>query len=226
MKLDSKDRDNIIAKYSEAFAQYGYSSQSVLWGIEEKQIIRFDILTSQYDFTDKTVLDIGCGFGDMAKYLSNKFTNVKYIGVDINEAIIGEARKNFQDNENIKFYLGDFSTINITENIDYVVLSGTFNIAYTQVDQYEFVESYIKESLNYAKDGLAFNFLSDKVNFTVEGYSNFNPERILGIAYKYTRNVALLNNYMPFDFTLFMMKDDSFDDKRIFNLYNKRNEGK
>lgn len=219
MQLGDKDRENILGQYSSAYNQYGYSSQSVLWGIEEKQFIRFDVLTSRFDFEGKSVLDIGCGFGDLATYLRGKYTQIDYCGIDINPDLIGKAKEVFSGVKDTAFVLGDFGAYSFDRSFDYILLSGTFNIALKEVDQYDFAEGYIRKAMALCNEGLAFNFLSDKVNFIVDGFANYAPERMLAIAYQFSRNVVLQNDYMPFDFSLFIQKDDSFDERRVFNEY-------
>lgn len=224
MELGNNDKARVLQEYNEAYQKHGYSPKTVLWGKEEKQNIRLEVLTSMYDFEGKSVLDIGCGFGDLNKILSKKYKDYKYLGIDINEQLVKEANEMNKDRENINFTVGDFGEYEFDQKLDYAVLSGTFAFSLEDKDQYEHVEEYIKKSLEICNDGLAFNFVSDRVNFKVDGYYNYNVEKIISIAYKYSRNIVMRSDYMPFDFSLFIFKDDSFDDDRIFNEYRKKNK--
>jgi hypothetical protein len=93
-------------------------------------------------------------------------------------------------------------------------------------NNYEFIEQVIKKALSITKDGFAFNFLSDKVDFyKCDDTFHSSLEKILAIAYKYSRNIILRNDYMPFEFSLFIFKDDSFhSEDTVFNLYKENNK--
>ena len=79
------------------------------------------------------------------------------------------------------------------------------------------------KALSICRDGLAFDFLSDKVGYQNSQTFHSGPERILGMAYKHSRNVVLRNDYMPFEFAVFINKDSSFKtEDTIFNHYKRR----
>jgi len=218
MTFSKKDIDSVIQRYTKRYNEYGYSPKSLGWD-KGKQDIRFDILCSQYDFDDKHVLDIGCGFGDLNKTLSQKSKNYKYTGVDLLEAFITEAKKHYH-NENINFEHGNVLEIESTKTYDYAISSGVFNHKIEGNKNYEFIEEVIKKTLSICKDGLAFDFLSDKVDYPLENTFHSSPEKILSIAYKYSRNIVLRNDYMPFEFSLFIFKDDNFQKlDTVFNKY-------
>ena len=107
---------------------------------------------------------------------------------------------------------------------DFAISSGIFNHKLDGNSNYEFLEDVIKNTLAICKDGLAFDFLSDKVDYPLEHTFHNSPEKVLSIAYKYSRNIILRNDYMPFEFSLFIFKDDSFQkEDTLFNRYKTNN---
>ncbi len=52
MKLSKTDLDATISRYSKRYQQYGYSPRSLGWD-KGKQELRFEVLTSLYDFRGK-----------------------------------------------------------------------------------------------------------------------------------------------------------------------------
>lgn len=219
--LSDVDKQQTIDRYSLRYQKFGYSPKTLGWD-KGKQDLRFEILTSQYDFSGKSVLDVGCGFGDLNKTLLCKYSNnYYYLGIDLVPALIDEAKKRYED-DNINFQIGDFLGMNFNKSFDYVVASGIFNHRLNDNNNYEFIDAAIEKSLSLANDGVAFDFLSDKVDYTLDHAFHSAPEQILSIAYKYSRNVVLRNDYMPFEFSLFIFKDDSFSpEDTIFNRYKK-----
>jgi SAM-dependent methyltransferase len=219
MKLPELDRDNTVKRYTERYQKHGYSPETLGWK-KGRQHIRFDILTSQYDFRNKKVFDIGCGFGDLNLTLERKFgKSYQYVGVDLVEDLVAEARKQYPMGH-ASFLCGDFLDLDLGKDFDYAIASGVFNHQLDSVENYTLIEASIARSLEICRDGLAFDFLSDKVDYRLDHTFHSSPEKILEIAYKYSRNVILRNDYMPFEFSLFIFKDDSFSvEDAVFNRF-------
>ena len=72
-----------------------------------------------------TVLDLGCGYGDIARFYVNR---CKYIGVDSNVGYISEARRRNKDN-NAEFIVADISDALVHDKgpFDLVLLSGVLH---------------------------------------------------------------------------------------------------
>lgn len=207
--LPAADRQETIERYTARYQKFGYSPKALGWD-KGKQEVRFKVLTSQYDFTDKAVLDIGCGFGDLNKILQKKYAdNYSYLGIDLVPDLIKEAQGHYTG-RSIDFITGDFLEVELKGKFDFVVASGIFNHRLSEGNNYELIEATIAKALSVARDGLAFDFLSDKVDYQLEHTFHSSPEKILTMAYKHSRNVMLRNDYMPFEFSLFIFKDDSF----------------
>lgn len=218
MRLSDADRDEISNWYTGRFKEFGYSPKSLGWD-KGKQDVRFDILTSQYNFENKRVLDIGCGFGDLNKTLQQKAKKYSYCGIDVVDVLVQKG-KDIYGNADIEFCIGDFLDNAFTGEFDYAIASGIFNFKLKEGDNYEYIENVIHKALSLCKDGIAFDFLSDKVDYKKEITFHSSPEKILGIAYKFSRNVVLRNDYMPFEFSLFINKNDSFSiEDTVFDLY-------
>ncbi|OGI17034.1 MAG: hypothetical protein A2287_00070 [Candidatus Melainabacteria bacterium RIFOXYA12_FULL_32_12] len=218
-KLPEIDKNNTIKRYSDRLKLYGYSPKTLGW-VKGKQDIRFDILISQYNFENKSLLDIGCGFGDLNKNLKKNYKNYTYLGIDLNDELIQIGKELYKE-EHIRFESGDFLEKNFSEQFDYIIESGIFNHKLEGISNYDFIEAVIEKSLKICNDGIAFDFLSDKVDYTDGHTFHSSPEKILSIAYKFSRNIVLRNDYMPFEFSLFLFKDDSFSkENTVFQRYN------
>jgi SAM-dependent methyltransferase len=219
MKLSKKDKQEVQTRYTNRFNEFGYSPKSLGWD-KGKQDVRFEILTSQYNFNGKSVLDIGCGFGDLNKTLKRKSKSFNYTGIDVVEVLVEKGSKLFSGPKK-EFIKGDFLEHDFKKKFDYAIASGIFNFRLLKGSNYRYIESVLRKALELSKDGIAFDFLSDKVDFKYEHTFHSSPEKILSIAYKYSRNVVLRNDYMPFEFSLFIFKDDSFDKSdTLFKRFN------
>src|SRR5467141_3028996 len=135
MPLPQTEQDAIIERYGRRFREYGYDPKTLGWD-KGKQQIRFTILTSQYDFRGKEVLDIGCGFGDLNQVLEQRTeSEYEYQGVDLVPVLVEKA-KELYPGENIRFSCADILAENFTGNYDYAVASGLFNTRFKDISNY------------------------------------------------------------------------------------------
>jgi cyclopropane fatty-acyl-phospholipid synthase-like methyltransferase len=73
----------------------------------------------------KSVLDLGCGYGDVAKFYANR---CRYVGIDSNESYIETARRRNSNND-AEFLVGDISDPEILSRgpFDLVILTGVLH---------------------------------------------------------------------------------------------------
>ncbi len=186
-----------------------------------KQDIRFYILTHFFSLKGKRILDIGCGFGDINKCLQEQYgDDYVYLGIDLVESFIREARARYSSDK-VSFRCCDFiSDWHSLGEFDVILASGIFNHKFTKADNKRFIFEVIKKSLALAAEGVAFDFLSDKVDFMHTHTYHSSPEEVLSLGYSLTRNVVLRNDYFPFEFAIRLLKDDSFSvDDTTFNSW-------
>jgi SAM-dependent methyltransferase len=207
--MSSSEKEKVIQRYAKRYDEYGYSPKTLGWD-KGKQDLRYSILLEEFTLDKKSILDIGCGFGDANKILKQITSEYSYTGIDIVDELLLEAKNNYKDEANISFIHGDFLEKEFTQEYDILLASGIFNFRLEEQDNYEFIESCMKKAFELAKDGIAFDFLSDKVDFKSELTFHSSPSAILDMAYRLSKNVILKNNYMPFEFTIVIFKDESF----------------
>ena len=208
--MDDLDRLRTIEKYAKAYEDFGYSPKALGWD-KGRQKIRFEVLLSFFECNGKSILDIGCGFGDINRTLSlTPDQSYRYTGIDLVSELVDEGRKQYPQ-DHIRFINADFLEYPFTENFDIVIASGIFNHKFSSGSNDLFVEHVFEKAWSLCRDGFAFDFLSDKVDYRHDHTYHNSPEYILGLAYKLSRNVVLRNDYMPFEFCLYVGKNDSFD---------------
>lgn len=67
-----------IERYSKRYQELGVHVRTLGWGSREQQVYRFEqTLHCLPDLNGKTILDIGCGFGDYYDFLRSKGVNPK-----------------------------------------------------------------------------------------------------------------------------------------------------
>jgi len=199
----------IVDSYRRLFAAHGYAPQSLGWD-KGKQFLRFHQLTSTFELTGASLLDVGCGFGDFVGYLrALNIEDCAYVGIDLVDEFIAEGEKRF-GSPNATFVRSALEDYGPTSPFDYVIASGTFNLKLEGVDGYEEIRRSLARMFSLSKVALSADFLSDKVDYGHEHNFRSAPETILKMAYELSRNVVLRNDYFPFEFCLTIYKDDSF----------------
>jgi SAM-dependent methyltransferase len=217
--MNQNDLKNLIDRYSRRFESFGYDPRTLGWD-KGKQMVRFELLTSQIDLRGKRILDIGCGFGDLNIFLKLCYNDdYEYVGIDPVPKLIECGRKMFV-RPGVQFHCGDFLSENFSGDFDYAIASGVFNYKLAFEENYDFIKSVMQKAFALCREGLAFDFLSDKVDYRHEHTFHSSPERILSLAYGLSRNIILRNDCMPFEFAVFINKYQSFEKSdTIFNSY-------
>lgn len=192
--------DNLyIQKFHEdKIEKYGSeSAQSLAWFSEEEQLKRFEILSQIGDLNDKSILDIGCGNGDLCYYLSQHFTNFSYHGIDMIPAFLDNAIEKNKDFPTITFYLGDFMQGTLPV-VDYVLVSGSLNYKNSDPD---FIFKAIAHLYAHSKIALGFNLLSHTGN--PEGIlMAYATKTIVDFCKTLSNSVVVEDNYVESDFTV------------------------
>ena len=109
----------------------------VAWGVEGSQEKNFK-LVSKYIKNNDSLLDYGCGIGDLISYLNTNNIEIKdYLGVDINNNFINMAKETYPDN--------NFKLINNVNQIngkwDIITAVGVFTWF---IDRDDFIETINK----------------------------------------------------------------------------------
>lgn len=220
MIFSEEDKSKVIKRYSDRFAQYGYSQKSVGWGEKGKQDIRFEILTSIWNLNGANILDIGAGFGDLYKFTKKNFKINSYTGIELVQDLIKKGYDIYGGNTDFKLLEMNILDFNPVEKYDYAFVSGMFNFKLLNGENYEFIESVISKVMSFVTKGFAGNFITDRVDYQEELIFNAKPEKILDIGYRYTKNLVIRSDYFPFEYTLFLNKNDTFlKEDTIFNEY-------
>ena len=110
--------------YRKSFSLHGESPKSLQWKNYKSAANRYREIIADLDIDGKSVLDVGCGMGDLLPYLYSKTNNFDYLGVDIVPEFIEVAKKRYEGH--------DFRILNpfkeeMAEKFDVIVLCGALN---------------------------------------------------------------------------------------------------
>lgn len=212
MGFESVDRDRVLERYRRRFDEHGESQQALGWGPKGRQRLRFRKLleSSNWELSGASALDLGAGFGELYDFLV-PFGISAYCGVELVPSFVetGIARRGEQPG--FQLHVGDCQDLSAIGAVDATFISGLFNFALADGDNYSFIRTVLDKALRVSRLGVAANFVTDRVDRRDEVMFYANPERILSIALGLSRNVKLCADYMPFEFTLVIDNRQGFD---------------
>lgn len=192
-----------IRKYYESKMGKGLPDYGVLgWESEEAQNLRFEILLSAVGLQGKSLLDVGCGMGNLLQYLKGKNIEVSYTGIDILDSMIEQARLK---NQGALFHTSDIFKNNIFPNnsFDIIYASGIFNIDLG--NNSEFLPKAVELLLDISKEAVVFNLLHCDSPGRENGYCYFHPDEIRSMVEGFQDKVErldIIEAYLHNDFTV------------------------
>tara|TARA_B100000029_G_scaffold373436_1_gene367683 strand:- start:338 stop:940 length:603 start_codon:yes stop_codon:yes gene_type:complete len=139
------------------------------------------IIEKHISLTDKEILDIGCGTGNMGFHIGSLVKT--FTGIDPNENYIKIANKNkINFNKNLIFKVGSFENIPLNKKFDIVIANNSFHFSKNKDLALKTVHNFLK------KGGYFFifepnknsNWGSDKLNRNSENFDEkiFNQKMI------------------------------------------------
>ena len=182
--------------------QYGLgSAESLGWGSAERQERRFQELLLIGNLQGCSVLDVGCGYGDLRRHIDRRWPDVNYLGIDQYTPFLEEASRRFADTPDTTFMYGDFISAGLPA-VDYVFASGSLSY---RSDEPRFIHDAIAKLFGICRRGFAFNLLSE-VDETDNVLCAYDPQEIFEICGQWTAQVELREGYLDGDFSVFMRR--------------------
>ena len=188
--------------YQDGLDRYGESPLALHWVDYRSMAIRFKNLIKDIDIEGKTVLDAGCGMGDLLPYLYTKADDFSYLGVDINPGFIEIAKKRYEGH---RFETGNPFDGHYRHKFDIVISSGVMNI---RVKNWQKLRKLmIKNLFNLSHEALAFNMAGGLRGETQDSLIAYADARdIFSFCEKLSRRSVLRTNYLSNDFTVTLFK--------------------
>ncbi len=138
--------------YLKRFRKYGVDPRSLKWQNKKAAEQRYSEIVSLAELEGRSILDVGCGFGDIIPFLALKSQNFSYTGVDAIAAFIKEAKKLYPG---YRFFTRDYFTRPLKEKFDIVVANGCLNA--NVADNVGFRQKAIATMYEYTREKLIFN---------------------------------------------------------------------
>jgi SAM-dependent methyltransferase len=205
-----KEPDRTVDFYRSVYSKHGASEAGVGWGMKNLQTKRFESLTRHWDLSNKSVLDIGAGLGDLFDYLKPHGIG-EYTGIEQVAEFCDAAMARFHGS-GFDFIQSDIYGIDAFPTVDVSLISGTFNVMRFSSEEecYSAIDGVLRKLMQSTREGIAINFLSDDTTFRSPDLFYANSEIILGLARAVSRRVVLSHFDLPFEFCLYIWTNDEY----------------
>ena len=187
--MDPLGKKELQAFYNRHLKDFGDTPQAVRW-TPEGQAQRYEtLLQIAGDLSGKSVLDFGCGKGDLYGYMKARHIRVRYCGIDMNENLIALARNKYPETE---FHALDIEEADFNNVFDIILMCGVFNLRIAGIK--ESMKNVLKRIFPLAKEVLHLNLLTSYVPKRNIELFYVKPEEILHFSInQLSRHVRLLH---------------------------------
>ena len=216
-----RELDRVREVYEADFAKHGVALASLgvpKGGQETRYRSVLDIGVRDGD----SLLDVGCGFGDLYAYARDRGLKLAYTGIDICAPFIDAARERHPD---ASFRLGNLLEAPLAERWDWAACIGTLNLKLEGSDSTEYVEEMLRAMFARASRGIAVHFLSTYVDFQNPESYHCDPCRVFDFAKReLSPRVALRHDAMAYEFTLYVYAETELDAANAYADAQRRSE--
>jgi SAM-dependent methyltransferase len=191
-----------ISSFYDGLVQtYGHDPKACDYGRAESQIVKFRVLADVSPLSNKSVLDVGCGFADFSGYLNERYSNVKYSGVDLSGSMIREAQRCLPD---VDVRVGNILDIAGENTVDVVTANGIFYLLEEEAPR--LMQTLVNRMFALCRMAVAFNSLSSWAPDQEAGEFYADPLQTLSWCRALSPFVVLRHDYHSRDFTVYIYK--------------------
>jgi SAM-dependent methyltransferase len=205
--MGQPDREVLAAIYTQLQSQ-ALPPQRVGYEDALQQVLYFEILAAIGFPPTASVLDVGCGRGDLYAYLLARGYKGHYTGLDLVPHFIKEAKQRFPG---VEFRVGDVTAADL-DPCEYALASGPFD--YRTPSSLERWQSAIRRMFELARCGIAWNGLAT----IPEGYDGLwaQPmQAVLELCASLSPYHSLRCDYDPPHFSAYVYKREHFYSKEL-----------
>jgi SAM-dependent methyltransferase len=195
----------ILHYHRHRMATYGDAAVEALgWKCPDTQSKRFEVIAGAADFNGSSILDVGCGHGDLKAFLDERFVDFSYIGIDHLPEFIAQAEVRYDASPRTWFYCRDFSKLELPR-VDYVIASGALGYRCAEP---QFHLEMVRKMYRTAGRALIFNALDAAFFPDHPLLVGRDREELVAYCRGLCPDVTVVSGYLDDDFTICMVRAD------------------
>jgi len=200
--------NKIYLLYQQLYEKYGISPEAVKARDSKQQQLRFEHLFACSDVQeDDSILDIGCGSGELLNYMRKIGLNGEYCGIDFIKEFVEHGNNFFKNDRASSFVQIDIENDDIPKSFNWVILSGVFNDL--RDDSEMFFYSTLDKMFEASTKGIVFNSLTKYVDYEDNDLFYTYPDKVMKYCLEnFSKYIVLKTNYqlkkdtIPFEYSL------------------------
>lgn len=202
-ELNAKFFDAGCERHAEGWKASHFISQ-------DSQRSVYHALTSRLPLTRATILDVGCGQGDLIPFLYQTQKNVKsYHGIDVSAKMIEGAVQKYGLQ---LFTHGNFLDPERSFEEDVIVAAGPYNYRVHQDDkaQFEYLKTAITKMFGSCRRACALTLLSSHGYEIAKNWNDlvcYEPWEVMEFCMSLTSAVVVDHASIPAEFTVMLYRD-------------------
>ena len=197
-------RQLVVAHYERQLQRHGPTAMGMDWKDERSQELRFEMLCAVGELDGKSVHEIGAGAGHLCDFLRSRGIAADYSGSDLSADMVEVARRLHPD---ISFEQRDVLGEAAPGSYDFLLCSGLFHVKLDSgdADWRSFVKSAVRRMYEMCRESIAFNMMSDQVDYRSELLYYSNPREMLDFCRReLSRSVVLRDDYPLHEYTIYV----------------------
>ena len=202
--MDAGQRKKMIERHRSSLSHFGYSTEALFWESRKFQMLRFSVLAEIGIHAGDSLLDVGCGFGDLNSWLAGRDLPVSYTGSALSQEILNRG---LELNPGIELLQGEIFDFDWQpQSFDWVLLSGTLN--WKLGDDGEYARRVIGQMFKLCRYGVAFNMLDSRAldASTLQDLCAYDPAEMLAFCRDITPDCEMRCDYHDNDFSIYMRR--------------------
>ncbi len=196
----------VVEHYERKLAAHGATARGMDWRDEASQELRFAVLCSVCSLAGRSVHEVGAGAGHLLDFLRARAIAANYSGSDLSRLMVETARSR---HPGVRFAHRDVLA-SPGERFDVVLASGIFHVKLANRDGEwrAFIEQAVRRMYESCRVAIAFNLMTDRVDYRSETLYYANPGEILEFCTRnLSRFVAVRHDYGLHEFTVHVYRD-------------------
>ena len=197
-----EDQLRIAAYYDHLVGKFGDAPQAVDAGSQEALDKRYRVLTEVADLNCKKILEVGCGFGGLGMYLSQRYPESSYTGIDISQGMIDKGRTLFPD---LRLEQRNVFELHGEMSYDVVLAQGIFYLLGKCADKK--AQQILDKMLSLAREAVACCAISTWTERKFVDEYCVDPSQLLAWGRQLTRKLVLRHDYHRGDVCVYLYRE-------------------